>query len=52
MLPTIVITSIIAAVFLAIVIKGIVNKRNGKGSCSCGCGNCGMKDVCHGKKDK
>ena len=39
---------VVAAVFLAIVIAGIVNKRKGKSSCSCGgCGNCPMSENCH-----
>ncbi len=47
--PTLIITVIIATIFLAIVIKGIQNKKNGKSSCSCGgsCGSCGMN--CSGK---
>lgn len=49
MFPTIIITCIIAVVFLAIIINGIRNKKNGKGSCSCGCGGCAMRDTCHGK---
>lgn len=44
MLATIIISAIIGAIFLSIVIKGIVNLKNGKHSCSCGgsCGSCGM----------
>ncbi|MBQ8605866.1 MAG: FeoB-associated Cys-rich membrane protein [Clostridia bacterium] len=39
---------IIAAVFVAIIAKGIINKKNGKTSCSCGgCSGCGMKGTCH-----
>lgn len=42
-----VILGVIVAVFLAIVIKGILNKKKGKSSCSCGCSGCAMKDTCH-----
>lgn len=46
--PTIIGTVIVAAIFIAIVARGIYNKRHGKGGCSCGgdCGNCGC---CHEK---
>ena len=42
--PTIIVASLVAALFLAIVIKGIINKKKGKTSCSCGCSceTCGM----------
>lgn len=48
--PTIIIAAVIAVIFLVIVIKGIINKKNGKHSCSCGgnCGACGICD-CHEK---
>ena len=47
--PTFVIATIIAVVFLAIIIRGIRNRKNGKGGCSCGCScsGCGMKDSYH-----
>lgn len=46
------ILGIIAAVFAAIVVKGILNKKKGKGGCSCGCANCAMKDSCHSSANK
>ena len=49
-LPTIIISVIVAAVFIAIIVNGIRNRKKGKSSCSCGCGGCGMSDICHGKK--
>lgn len=51
MWPTIIISVIIAGVVIAIVVNEVLKKRKGKGSCSCGCGGCGMKDVCHSKKE-
>ena len=41
--PTILIGLIIFVLFAAIVARGIHNKRQGKGGCSCGgdCGACG-----------
>ena len=47
MWPTLIVAAIVAAVFLAIIITGIRNKKKGKGSCSCGCSGCGMSDICH-----
>lgn len=48
-LPTILIGLLVLAVFIAIVARGIYNKKHGKGGCSCGgdCGACGGS--CHGK---
>ncbi|MBE6885110.1 MAG: FeoB-associated Cys-rich membrane protein [Ruminococcaceae bacterium] len=45
--PTIIVAAVVLAVFLAIVITGIRNKKKGKSSCSCGCSECGMKGQCH-----
>ena len=47
MLPSILIGLAIAAVCVAIIARGIHNKRSGKGGCSCGgsCGSCG--GACH-----
>ncbi len=54
--PTIIIGLIILAVFVAIVGKGIYNRRHGKSSCSCGgscgggCGHCASSGLCHPEK--
>ena len=48
--PTLIVAVIVAVIFLSIVVRGIINRKNGKGSCSCGCSGCAMKDACH-KKD-
>ena len=47
--PTIIVASILAVIFFAIVITGIRNKMKGKHSCSCGgsCGGCAMNCSCH-----
>ena len=36
-------------VFMAIVERGIYNKKKGRGGCSCGCscGGCSMSSICH-----
>ena len=46
MLPSILIGLVIAAICAAIIARGIHNKRNGKGGCSCG-GECGSCGACH-----
>ena len=40
-LPTILVTAVIAAVFLLIVIREIHSRKNGKPSCGGNCGSCG-----------
>lgn len=45
--PTIIVASVVAAVFIAIVINEIRKRKSGKGGCSCGCGGCAMRDTCH-----
>lgn len=49
---TIVIASVIAVIVLAIVIKGIYNRKKGKSSCSGACGSCAMKNACHPQNKK
>ena len=46
------ILAVIIIVCAAVAVKGIINRKNGKGGCSCGCGGCAMADKCHEKKDK
>lgn len=51
--PTIIIASIIAVIFVAIVVGEIKKRKSGQGSCSCGCSGCAMAESCHStKKDK
>ena len=40
----------VISIFLAVVIKGIIDKKNGKSSCSCGCEGCAFKDSCKENK--
>ncbi len=39
-LSTFLIALLVFSVFAAILIRGIVNRRRGKHSCSCGCASC------------
>ena len=49
---TILIASVIAALFVAVVVVMIINKKNGKHSCSCGgsCSSCPIGCSCNMKK--
>lgn len=54
MIPTILISVLLAAACLWIVIRGICNWKRGKYGCSCGgsCGSCGMKGACHAENEQ
>ncbi|MBQ7810547.1 MAG: FeoB-associated Cys-rich membrane protein [Clostridia bacterium] len=45
-----VVLGVIAEVFVDIVEFGLIKKKKGKRSCSCGCSGCAMKDACHKNK--
>ena len=51
-LPTMVIAGIVAALFLAIVIRGIVKRRRGETGRGCGCSGCPNSGLCHSAKKK
>ena len=51
-LPTMVIAGIVAALFLAIVIRGIVKRRRGETGCGRGCSGCPNSGLCHSAKKK
>ncbi len=49
--PTIIVLCIVILLVVAVIAKGIWNKRHGKHSCSCGsCGNCPVQ--CGKKKEE
>jgi hypothetical protein len=50
MIPTIIIASVVAVIFVLVVVNEVKKRKSGKGSCSCGgnCGACGMG--CHEEK--
>lgn len=48
-LSTFIVLLIVVLVFVAIILKAIKNKKEGKGVCSCGCDSCNLKDSCHKK---
>ncbi len=46
---TIALASAVAIIFVAIVVKGIINKKNGKSSCG-SCSGCANREFCQGNK--
>ena len=49
-LATVLIGVVLAAILTAVAVYLIRTKKQGKSTCSCGCGGCPMKDSCHGGK--
>ena len=49
---TILVGLLVLAIFVAIIARGIYNRRHHKGSCSCGgsCGSCPSSGLCHPKE--
>ncbi len=43
-MPTIIVGSLVAIMFVAIIVNEVKKKKSGKGGCSCGgnCGACGI----------
>lgn len=51
-LPTILVGLVVLGLFVAVVARGIYDRRHGKSSRSCGdCGSCGACSACRGKED-
>lgn len=45
--PTIIGLSVLAIIVIGIIVKAVIDKKNGKSGCSCGCGGCANKEFCH-----
>ncbi len=45
-LPTFLVAAVVAAIFVAIIVRGIKNHKEGKSSCACG-GDCAHCKGCH-----
>lgn len=50
-LPTLIVAAIVAAVFIAVILVQIRDRKNGKCSCGGSCGSCAMSDTCHAQRD-
>ena len=50
-IPTIIVSLMIAVIFIAIVVNEVKKRKNGHG-CSCSCGSCSMQGICHGTQEK
>ncbi len=42
----------VTTIIIALVVRLVVNKVKGKSSCSCGCGGCAMREICHSQSNK
>lgn len=49
-LGTIIVLLVVAAVVVGVAVKMFKDKKQGKSSCGCSCGNCPMSGKCHGEK--
>ena len=49
-LPTVLIATLVAAVFLAIVFGGVRKRKKGGAGCSCGCADCPTAGLCRPQK--
>lgn len=47
----IVVSLILIAIVVLVIRKMIKDKRQGKSSCGCNCGNCAMSGSCHAKNE-
>ncbi len=45
-MTTFIVSAVIGLLIASIVINEIRKKKSGKGTCSCGCSACAMKDCC------
>lgn len=50
-LGTILVALALVGISLAIIIKAIKNKKQGKSSCGCNCSGCSMASICHKKPE-
>ena len=48
---TLAVGAVVAAILIALTVKLIRDRRQGKSSCGCGCSECALKNQCHGKTD-
>ena len=47
---TIIVCAVLVVIVFLIIKSMRKNKKQGKSSCGCGCANCAMSGMCHGKK--
>ncbi|MBO1678735.1 FeoB-associated Cys-rich membrane protein [Bittarella massiliensis (ex Durand et al. 2017)] len=48
--PTIIGALVVLAIVAAVVGRGVWNRRHHRGGCSCGCGDCPSRGLCHPDK--
>lgn len=50
-IATVAISALLLGVVVAIIVRLVKNKKQGKSSCGCGCSNCAMSGICHKPDD-
>ncbi len=45
-----IVLGILVGLFVLVVVSEIKSRKK-SGGCFCGCGGCGMRDICHKKKE-
>lgn len=51
MIASVLLATGIAVLFVAIIAREVRNAKKGKSTCSCGCGGCAMRNMCHREND-
>ena len=51
-LGTVLVSAVILLILAAITVYEVRKKKSGKGGCSCGCGGCAMRELCHPQKQE
>ncbi len=49
-LPTLLIAAVVAVLFIAVVVRGLIKRKRGESGCGCGCSNCPNSRLCHRKE--
>lgn len=51
-LSTLLVGLVVFGLFAAIVVRGLYNRKQGKGGCSCGCAQCPGRELCHPREKR
>lgn len=51
-LSTLLVGLVVLAIFVAIVARGIYNRKQGKGGCACGCDQCPGRGLYHPEESR
>lgn len=51
-LPTVIIALVVAVIFIAIIVRGVMKRKRGESGCGCGCSGCPNSAACRGGAEK